>query len=472
MRAEYKRDVSHNYLILEEEEEINTSSYQVRMLTGNVVPSMLRCRMQNLDGKIYFYYEITSRQPVSSYFEDRKLGAEDLRVIFGGFVRVMEELAEYLLNPEQLLLHPDYIYLDIEAGTVFFCCLPGSGREVQAQLRDLIEYMLPKLAHEDQEAVLLGYGIYRKILEPGFQMEMIKKAVYQEEKAKDIILEGEPEKESVLPAGEEQKLHGTEAGEKYEKDAGGTFDIPWQWLAGCGAGILIMAGLLGGSMLGYLPWLPAEAIMACGTGALGLGGFAAWISGKLKRRKEKTASWKQKIGKETGVCESSGANPKPEGKRSGRLSPAAPAAEENVLPWMEAEAVPASSELSDKEPQYSPSEKKQQIFGETVALSAGLRTGPASLVSREPGELAAIYLEQEFTVIGKLANAADAVIPVPTVSRVHARIRKKDEEYYLADLNSRNGTTVNGRLLKNDEEYQLQDEDEVDFAEARYIFLK
>ena len=41
MRAEYKRDVSHNYLILQEEKAVDTSSYQVRMLTGNVIPSIL-----------------------------------------------------------------------------------------------------------------------------------------------------------------------------------------------------------------------------------------------------------------------------------------------------------------------------------------------------------------------------------------------------------------------------------------------
>ena len=39
-------------------------------------------------------------------------------------------------------------------------------------------------------------------------------------------------------------------------------------------------------------------------------------------------------------------------------------------------------------------------------------------------------------------------------------------------MNSRNGTSVNGRLLRPDEEYQLEPEDEVDFAQARYIFLK
>ena len=64
------------------------------------------------------------------------------------------------------------------------------------------------------------------------------------------------------------------------------------------------------------------------------------------------------------------------------------------------------------------------------------------------------------------------LIPLPTVSRIHAKIRKREGAYYLADLNSRNGTSVNGQLLKTGEDYLLEDEDEVDFAQARYIFLK
>ena len=117
-------------------------------------------------------------------------------------------------------------------------------------------------------------------------------------------------------------------------------------------------------------------------------------------------------------------------------------------------------------------EPEETDYGETVVLSAGAVKGPSSLVSKEPGELATIFLERDLTIIGKMENAADAVIPRPTVSRVHARIRKDEEEYFLADLNSRNGTSVNGRMLRANEEYQLQDEDEVDFAEARYIFIK
>jgi hypothetical protein len=111
-------------------------------------------------------------------------------------------------------------------------------------------------------------------------------------------------------------------------------------------------------------------------------------------------------------------------------------------------------------------------YGETVVLCEKPVAGPASLVSREPGELATIYLNEDLTVIGKLETAADAVIDMPTVSRLHAKIRRKDGEYFLTDLNSKNGTSVNGKMLKGDETYQLQDEDEVDFAQARYIFLK
>ena len=42
MRTEYKRDMNHNYLILYGEKDINTDSYQVRMLVGNIIPSLLK----------------------------------------------------------------------------------------------------------------------------------------------------------------------------------------------------------------------------------------------------------------------------------------------------------------------------------------------------------------------------------------------------------------------------------------------
>ena len=131
-----------------------------------------------------------------------------------------------------------------------------------------------------------------------------------------------------------------------------------------------------------------------------------------------------------------------------------------------------SEKLTETIEKRKKTEDVSEGFGETVVLSSGVVKGPATLVSREPGELATIYLEQDITVIGKLETAADVVISIPTVSRIHAKIRKRDGEYYLTDLNSRNGTSVNGQMLNTGEDYLLKDEDDVDFSQARYIFLK
>ena len=40
-----------------------------------------------------------------------------------------------------------------------------------------------------------------------------------------------------------------------------------------------------------------------------------------------------------------------------------------------------------------------------------------------------IYINEDLTVIGKLETACDAVISLPTVSRIHAKIRKKEVNY-------------------------------------------
>ena len=53
--------MNHNYLILTGEDTINTDSYQVRMIVANVVPDLLQCRIQGIDGKFMVYYDVTFR---------------------------------------------------------------------------------------------------------------------------------------------------------------------------------------------------------------------------------------------------------------------------------------------------------------------------------------------------------------------------------------------------------------------------
>lgn len=459
MRAEYKRDMNHNYLILHGEEVPDTDSYQVRMLVGNGMPSLLKCRLQGIDGNFLIYYDITSKQSVASMYETKKMGLEDLRLIFGGFVQAMEEMAEYLMDPGQLLVQPEYMYLDVEKKKLYFCCMPGKAGDVRQDFRVLTEYILPKIDHEDGDAVILGYGVYRRALEDTFHLEYVKEEIYK----------GRDSREKRIPESCKEKEIDKEKGqfrEQYENQSG---DSPWEMETSnpfenrdredekkspvslrkkilfslLGAFVLIITA--GAAVLGFLPGLQAGVILS---------GCAVFLgTGMLVYRFRK---------KHKGSVE------KKRGRQEMQRDPIWKTEQEEENGWQP--QMSAEEEMSV--PQTLEEEPKAKDFGETVVLSAGVVRGPATLVSREPGELATIYLQEDMTVIGKMENAVDAVIDLPTVSRIHAKIRRRDQEYYLSDLNSRNGTAVNGRLLKEGEDYQLQNEDEVDFAQARYVFLK
>ena len=280
MFAEYKRDVSHNYLILHGDETINTTSYQVRILTGNTMSSILKCRMQGLNGTWLFYYDITSKQSLASFYEQRKLQGEDLEMILKGFLHVIEEMAEFLLNTEQLVLCPEYIFLDVEKKEVSFCCLPDYHHPVQEQFRELTEYLLPKLDHEDPTAVNLGYGIYRKAMEPGMQLENIKELLYRSENSKEKIAESDTkirDKEEYVEEMEEPPQFFQE--EKKEKK-----DRKWQPAAGCAVGVLFLLGILIFRYLGYFPEIPIETVLGTAILLMGVGAGWTWMEEKKEEK--------------------------------------------------------------------------------------------------------------------------------------------------------------------------------------------
>jgi len=323
---------------------------------------------------------------------------------------------------------------------------------------------------------MLGYSVYRRALEDSFHLEYIKEELYKicnseeedfssYEKKKTVIQAGkqrtEEEKEDDLWQMESWERDSVSENVKQKKTSSETQDQRtnkiWKPVAGLGAALLILLGITAGMAGGYIPRISKEIFLLCVLAAMILGMLSYILIKKIhgKKKKQETLVPEQKYR----AAEKEAAVYAEDQKESGTLSGSNAGDSRKELEKIKKNIPTKAEDFLDG-------------FGETVVLSASASKGPATLVSREPGELATIYLEKDITVIGKLETAADAVINIPTVSRIHAKIRKREGAYYLADLNSRNGTSVNGQLLKTGEDYLLEDEDEVDFAQARYIFLK
>ncbi len=106
----------------------------------------------------------------------------------------------------------------------------------------------------------------------------------------------------------------------------------------------------------------------------------------------------------------------------------------------------------------------------TCILAPSKEAAAACLLPVREKELDAILLRKKDTLIGKQADLVDIVISVPVISRVHARVSRRGGDWYLTDLNSRNGTAVNNRLLESMKDVQLQNGDIVRFANLEYRF--
>lgn len=87
----------------------------------------------------------------------------------------------------------------------------------------------------------------------------------------------------------------------------------------------------------------------------------------------------------------------------------------------------------------------------------------------EEGKLLAT-LEQPVYTIGKKRGEADLVLNDLSISRLHARIVKETDGYYLEDMNSTNGTFKNGLQLQPYEKRKLEEGDEITLGKMTVIY--
>lgn len=423
MEVSYKRSMSCSYHVLQEPDEEFQNTYQTHILLENQIVGLCSCKIQKIDGKEFFYYEITGGQTLCNLFENKKFKRKDLEELFLAVVRVMENLDEYLMNRDFLLLHPSYIYRNLDSGAYLFIWFPQGSRMADLEFQNLTEYILPRIDHQDEAAVTLGYGVYKESVESGLRTETLKTYIYTEvQEKKDEWRENPVYEEETEKEKERQKILDDFYNTEEEEEQG--ISLREKVLACTGMILLIVLFLairnFTNISVGYL-CLGAVALLA----VIG-GGAAVWYllrKGVRVEKKKSISSW--------------------EGE------PAEDEAEKIEMP------------LQEKE--------EQEEVGKTVVLHGENAAVP--YLQQDDNEFGRQYfLKKEVNVIGKKKDCVDIWLNVATISRIHAKIVRKTEGDFLIDLNSRNGTLLNGRYINPEEEYLLEDKSIIVFAESRFCY--
>ena len=160
MEVTYRKNLSGSYMCVEEEGQL-IEPYEVQMLEQYCVPCLLRMQTTMSEGRRRYLYDISGKQQMADYFAGKKIGYDTLRMFLFSIYDVCGRLSEYLLREEGLCLELEFIYVNLEDGSLQFTYLPFYEKNLQEAFQGFMERLLREIDHQDKAAVELGYQVYR-----------------------------------------------------------------------------------------------------------------------------------------------------------------------------------------------------------------------------------------------------------------------------------------------------------------------
>lgn len=446
MNAEYKRDLQNNYLILELDREHQQDGYRLQMAEQNKIAGLLTFHSSRRDGRRYLHYEITSRQPLSSIYERKPMRYQDILSVLTDLQDTMEAMQKYLLEPSDLVFAPDYILVGADRKAEF-CYFPEKCQETD--IRMLAEFILKKLDHEEEAAVMLGYRFYQKVCEENFSLGQIWRDLIRRETEQKISTAQEPthnewigqQRDSMSPDSF-GKTKIPEQYSEYEYEAESDFEQvvhkerrkrkdrkKLDWLFEKVHPLVLLSALFFLAVIEILFYFQIIQLTEAG------GLFFLMLSAEMLANR----FWKKQKEKKK--------------KRT-------------VYEEYEEE------DFGYEELQHEMYREEEEEIGETCCLTTGMGSAGVRLICMSGTAETDIYpdimLENGILYVGKRKGESDVILNSPAVSRTHARLEARNGHFFVKDLNSRNGTICNGERLHPQEEREFSEGDQITFAQIRY----
>ncbi len=428
---EYIRLMSRNYLQIRCYRQQSEETFQYRMLTSEPIKGLLPCKEREVNGARYLLYDISSMQNLQSTYAEKKMDFAAFYQLIFSLKRAVKKLEEYLLDPANLLLCPEFMYLDIDTREMAFLYYPYS-MDSDDTRKDFYTFLLLVVDHEDDELTELVYELYEKA--EGMQSLSWLEEVYQQlgriQEGRDGCMEKAQVQPEKNPFENEALFTNSEVQDNRVYDDCKNFRVekPVSWrkrvlhilcLYVCAVVLLLY--------LVYSNFIltAAETAIIVGTLVVLTGGAVFLMYLRLKKEDTEDVKTSEKEESFTGCAEF--------GKRI--------------------EEVPVEDD-----------------YGKTIMLSAEENEIENKLYRIGKKGHETIELKKFPFTIGKKEGAVDAVLTDSSVSRMHARFFEQNHTLYLEDLNSTNGTYKNGRMLAPHEKVEILPEDEIRFGKLSFLY--
>lgn len=435
----YVQDGGRNYL---KSEPVGEVDYIVGMFAHNDIPAFVPVSFKSLNLENYFCYNMNGLIPINQSFEMNKLTADRIEAFLRSIIKAAKSMEEFLLPFDRLITDEAYIYESLGKKDEFHWIYGiESGN---ATFTRLFERLLDRVDYKDDSAVKMIYSLYQAAKESegmqgvstGGSLQRIR------EKAEEIL--SAPHMSLDMRAREliraENERNSIKSLKGFEAETG---DKPCR------------QEIEGADSMARRYRAEAESKKARSQRVDIEDKPKAKISLFKQRQNEeksdKTMFVKSKLKK---VWDYLNADIGSKPEKLVDLQ----AVGENELSYNVREVKQPKIEASDN-------------AGEATTLLTGamISNGIYCLKPEDTNEDNILLTEFPF-FIGKSGDKTHHTIEDSTVSRFHARIDREEEELWLTDLNSTNGTFLNGIRLMPFGRMRVNKGDSIVISRKRYEF--
>lgn len=481
MNVSYKKILNKSMLILSDFDIENfTHNYLIKMLTNNNISGLLSTELNVINLKPTLSYDITSKHSVMSVLENRKIDFKLFSSIMTGLHRLCTTLDSFMLDSCYLILSPEYIFLDGNMQLPYFCYCPVCENDhtysFTTQLKLLLEYLISKLNYDDKNCVAHVYSLHQKCVEDTFCTDDLTAS------SMDIFFKNSTDNLTVSDS--KNYVSDSESGSfmnNIVRDASNiSLNNSFSFDNNTDSTDNTMNNTVNSFSDNTLNNVPDDIFIKDSNSSYILGFPAAYflifsgliclcvftiISGLYLYFIKKTIS----LTMSAVICLSGPvifllALPSLLKKRTKDSLPPDDSHISSVSPDT------ASHDYSDEDLILKNNSSYIMPIGETVLISRCNPVAVPHLLYNGNDFSEDIRLTSFPFTIGKIPDSVNHIIDNTLISRIHARFYKKEDCYYIEDLNSSNGTYVNNVPLSPHTMTEIQDGDCITFACLTYIF--
>lgn len=491
MKITYRREMKHNYLIIDPD-ETGYDGFEMHMMAANGIEGLMKFHINQVDNHKSYYYEITSKQPLNRLLEYQSLGEGELKKLIGGIAQTLGRLEVFLLNENQIILEPEYIYVEPERFQVYLCLVPGRKGSFPEEMTGLLRYLLGKVNHQDKECVVMAYGLYQESLKENYGVNDLLKIIGrkstdtqgEDRKETDQMKERTQEEDSSSLFLNSFKEDNRNNADSSDNSNSGNADFPVVTAAivlllsivGIAAALWLVLGLNGLYKYWYAPLaagiLAGAAVFFINNKKGQQPGSEFFKRQEMQSLSEERYDW-QMVFDEGKEIEETKEHRQFKEHKEVKENKENIEYNKNIEYKINTELNKDIDQNKNKNTRHNkdtPRPESEPDYMQTVLLTDTSIDKEIRYLRAVGSEIPDASITYVPYLIGKQEGLVDYVIESETISRIHARIDRVEDEYQLSDLNSTNGISVNGRILETNETVVLKKGDEIFIANFAFIF--